>query len=79
MGTREPRNRDNGSEWRLGFNSVLFSLYFSNLNLKYKIDKNGYNPFCDETLQLLLINPERTGGGGGGGAVDGGRIAPPPP
>ena len=31
---------------------LLFSLHFSSLNLKYfKLTKNGFNPFCDETLQ----------------------------
>ena len=35
---------------------LLFSLYFSSLNLKYlKYDQNhGYNPFCDETLQIIF-------------------------
>ena len=34
---------------------LLFSLYFSSFNRKYlKLTKNGYNPVCDETLQLLM-------------------------
>ena len=34
-----------------------YCLYFSSFNGKHlkSINKNGYNPFCDETLQMLLI------------------------
>ena len=34
-------------------------VYFIFQQLKSRIsqiDQNGYNPFCDETLQILLIN-----------------------